>query len=90
MDTEREPGFVEHAVRRDLSQMPAELAESGLAATALDLARRLDSPGVTPTPASMLAAQLRTTLLDLRKLAPPAVQEDGVDELRARRASRLA
>jgi hypothetical protein len=89
VDAEREPGFVEIAVRRDLAAMPG-LAESGLAATALDLARRLDAADVRPAAASMLAAQLRATLLDLRKLAPPVAEEDGVDELRARRAERLA
>lgn len=89
MDADQEPGFVETGVLRDLAEMGA-LAESGLAATALNLARRLDAADVRPAAASMLAAQLRATLLDLRKLAPPAVEEDGVDELRARRAQRLA
>lgn len=83
-------GPISLAVTRDLEQMPATLRDSGLAASALDLARRLDAADVRPAAASMLHAQLRATLLDLRKLAPPAAEEDGLDELRARRAQRLA
>lgn len=88
----REPGQVEAAVLRDLDAMPERVRESGVAAIALDQARRLDGldSGTQPTAASMLAAQLRTTLLELAKLAPPLAEEDGVDELRARRAQRLA
>lgn len=92
MDEEDEetPGRIETAVQRDLDQMPEHLQGSGLAATALDLAARLDAPGVRPAAAAMVSAQLRATLLELAKLSPPVPQEDGLDELRARRAARLA
>lgn len=87
-----EPGPVETAVLSDLAPMPESIRTSGVAAIALDQARRLDGldSGTQPTAASMLAAQLRTTLLELARLAPPLAEEDGVDELRARRAQRLA
>lgn len=90
MSDDAEPGRVETAVRKDLGEMPDDLRESGLAAAALDLAIRLDVPGVRPAAAAMLSAQLRATLLELAKLAPPRAKEDDLDELRARRASRLA
>lgn len=79
-------GAIEDAVRADLDRWG--LAGTGLAASALDLARRLDRPKVAPTPASMLHSQLRATLLDLRKLAPTEKTNDKVDEVNKRREQR--
>lgn len=87
MAARRTPGLVT-AVRGDLErwQIPAD---SALAASALDLARRLSETGVRPAAAAMLHAQLRATLADLAKLAVPVPEAaDPVDELRARREDR--
>ncbi|MBD2900767.1 hypothetical protein amrb99_97760 [Actinomadura sp. RB99] len=65
-----------------------QLAEWGLdhapeGAAALDLARRIGRPKTTAPAAAMLHGQLRALLSDLRKLAPPKVEKDGVAELQA-------
>ena len=61
-----------------------------LAATARALARELDDPGNSATSKSMCARVLADVLGQLRELAPAEVEEDVVDQLRARRESRLA
>jgi hypothetical protein len=58
-----------------------ELAESSLAATALALAFELDHPGNSATSKSMCARALNETMAKIRELAPPADEQDGVDEL---------
>ncbi|MEV7805003.1 hypothetical protein AB0O28_18840 [Microbispora sp. NPDC088329] len=64
-------------------------ADSALAASALDLAKRLSESGIRPAAASMLHAQLRATLADLAKLAVPEEQPgDPIDELQKRRNER--
>lgn len=76
------------AVRADLRRWGIT-EDSGMAATALDLAERLSVPDVRPAAAAMLHAQLRSTLLELAKLATPEAKEgDPVDELQARREER--
>ena len=59
---------LEAAVRADLNRWPREVAETSLAALALDIARRLDG-GVADTPAAQNYAQLRETLIRLAELA---------------------
>ena len=76
------------AVRADLERWGPEVAQSALAAGALDLARRLNGRSVSPTAASLLHAQLRTTLLELAKLAPTPEESDGVTDLAAEREAR--
>lgn len=79
------------AVKRDLvalRDLAPELADSALAASALVLAAELDAPGNSATSKSMCARALRENLDRLRELAPPVVEEDGVDQLSARRAAR--
>lgn len=84
-------GTVVEAVGRDLAALGDDaLAESALAAAALALARELDDPSNSATSKSMCARALLDTLNRLRELAPEDEEEDGVDELRARRAARLA
>ena len=81
---------MEDAVRADLERWGPEVAETSMAALALDGARRLDDPGLSPTPASMLHAQLRMTLVELAALAA-AIEEpeaDDIDELKAKRDER--
>lgn len=64
------------------------LADTALGASALDMARVLDDPGVNPTPRSMLHAQLRMVLVELAKLAPEESVGDGIDELGEKRRER--
>lgn len=66
------------------------LAGCGLAAAAMALAAELDDAGVSATAKAACARSLSDLLGQLRELAPPAEARDGVDELAARRAERLA
>lgn len=82
---------VEAAVKRDIAQialLDPQLAESGIAATAIALAREIDSGGNSATSKSMCARALQDALRDLRELAPPNRQRDRLDELADRRADR--
>lgn len=84
---------VTDAVKRDLAQIAKRdkaLARSGLAASALALAKALDEPKNSATSKSMCARSLKETLDRLRELAPPAKERDNVDDLSARRAARRA
>ncbi|HEY9375277.1 hypothetical protein [Streptomyces sp.] len=64
-----------------------QLAAWGLLGTAegaatMDIVHRLaHTEDLRPAAAAMLHAQLRTQLVDLRKLAPPADEKDGVSDL---------
>jgi hypothetical protein len=81
------------AVERDLNaiaERDPELAASGIAATALALAREIDKPRGSATAKATCARALADTLERLRQLAPPPKQKDGLDDLTARRAARLA
>lgn len=83
---------VVEAVERDLANLAKRapgLDESAEAATALALARELDSHN-SATSKSMCARALNETMDKLRGMAPPAEEGDGLDELKARRAARLA
>ncbi|WP_143591284.1 hypothetical protein [Thermoactinospora rubra] len=76
------------AVRADLERWGIA-EDTGLAASALDLAARLSVPDIRPAAASMLHAQLRATLAELAKLAKPEAESgDPVDELQKRREDR--
>lgn len=86
-------GAVVEAVRRDLdviAERAPGLAQSALAATALALAREIDTPGNSATSKSMCARSLLDTLDELRELAPPPEMKDSLDELSARREARRA
>lgn len=86
----RKLGQVEAATERDLAKLPTDLGESALAASALALARELDGGGNSATSKSMCAKAHMEILDRLRELAPPAEVKDGLDDLKARRAKRLA
>lgn len=73
----------------DIAQRNPRLATSGLAASALALAAELDNPN-SATSKSMCARALLETQDRLRELCPPDQEEDEVDELAARRATRRA
>lgn len=74
------------AVRADLARWG--LSCSALGAQALDLAERLAAEDLRPAAAAMLHAQLNKVLTDLRKLAPPEILSDDVDELAKAREER--
>jgi hypothetical protein len=76
------------AVERDLEALPASLARSGLAASALALAREMDSVEVSATARAACSRSLVQVLRELRSLAPAGEEVDVVDELLARRAAR--
>jgi hypothetical protein len=78
-DSDKSP--IVTAVQSDLDRWG--LANTALAASALDMAQTLDNPEVSPTPRSMLHAQLRMTLTELAKLAPPEAANDRIDEVKA-------
>lgn len=79
-------GLVE-AVRADLARWGVQ--DTALAACALDLARRLEEPGVRPAAASMLHKELRCALGELMAVAEPQERPaDPVDELQRRREAR--
>ena len=92
-------------VGRDLAGLGEGAKRSGLAMSALELARRLDRGGcepceacgcegidpVTDRDAATVAAELRQTMVELRRQFPLAKRKDGkVDEISARRAARRA
>jgi hypothetical protein len=80
---------LERAVRADLKRWPAELADTALAALALDIAGRLDG-GMADTPAAQNYAQLRETLLRLAELAADVEvpEADEIDSIVGEREER--
>lgn len=81
------------AVQRDLdaiAELDEALARSGLAASALALARELDKPKTSATAKANCARALTEQLDRLRELAPEEQEGDQLDDLSARRADRLA
>lgn len=86
-------GDVTAAIVRDLkaiAKVDADLARSGLAASAVALARKIDDPGTSATAVSMCARSLLDTLDRIRDLMPDEEEGDGLDDLTARRAARVA
>jgi hypothetical protein len=81
---------LEDAVRADLQRWGTEIAGTGLAELAIDGARRLDDPSLSPTPASMLHAQLRATLVELEAMAAAVEvpEADDIDDLKKKRDER--
>lgn len=78
------------AVKRDLAALgDLDLARSGLAASALALARELDKPSNSATSKAACARALRETIESLRALAPAKPEGDGLDELAERAAAKL-
>lgn len=67
----------EAALRRELKTMRDDVATSTLAASALALARRLDSPKTTAAAAAAAAREMRETLSVLRAKAA----EDDTDRM---------
>jgi len=84
--TDPDPSDLELAVRSDLARW--KLAGTSLGAAALDLAKAIAADDLRPAARAMLHAQLNKNLSDLRKLAPPEVVEDEVDEVKRQRERR--
>ncbi len=88
------PLKVVKAVERDLTEIrkrSRSAASSGLAVTALALARALDDPETSATARAACAKELRETMRVLREFldgAPAKVQP--LEEMRQRRATRKA
>lgn len=77
---------LESAVRADLERW--KLADTSLAAATLDVVARLADEKLRPAAAAMLHQRLDGYLADLRKMAPPEVTRDAVDEVAAQREAR--
>jgi hypothetical protein len=81
---------VHEALLSELERLPKDLAESALAASALALAREMDSASNSATSKSMCANALHAALRELRDLAPATEEADQLDQLAAKRADRIA
>ncbi len=79
-------------MERDIAKIrtldPA-LADSTLAASSLALAREIDSEFNSATSKSMCAKALLDTMDRLRELTPVEQEGDALDDLAARRATRI-
>lgn len=87
MTGQRAPVDLVASVDGDLKRLGVD-DMSTLAMAALDIATRLSRTDVRPTAAAQLHKELRATLAELEKVAAGRPAEDGIDELRARRAHR--
>ena len=86
------PGSVEEGVRNELlalQKRDPRLVSGAQAASALELARQMDS-GSSATSKSMVAKALNETMAALHAQAPPEEVADRLDELSKRREARLA
>ena len=81
-------GPVERSAKKDLAALPPEYRSSAIAQGYLLLARRLDQ-GISARDSAQLAREMRLTLLTLNDLAPAKHDSDPVDELKARRETRM-
>lgn len=78
------------AIEKDLAEIrkhDPDLADSGLAASALALAQGMDE-GPSLAMRSMAAKELRDTMSVLRELAPKQKREDSIDRLAKQREKR--
>jgi hypothetical protein len=88
MARKTKPMTVVAGVERDLAGLPGELGISGLALSALELARQMDGLAQPAAKASCGRALARA-LKELRAMSP-VEQTDTFDEIAARRAARVA
>jgi hypothetical protein len=77
---------VEVSVRAEIKTIPSPAPS--LAATAIALAREMDSPDNSATSKSMCGKALLETMKRLRELSPPAKKETPLDELKQHRDKR--
>lgn len=80
--------MTESETRAEIDGLGVQSIAPGLVAIALELARQLDDCEA-PTSAAVVARELRATMLELRRVAPPKVAAaDPVDQLAAKREKR--
>lgn len=80
--------MTESETRAEIDGLGVQSIAPGLVAIALELARQLDDCEA-PTSAAVVARELRATMLELRRVAPPkATAADPVDQLAAKREKR--
>jgi hypothetical protein len=82
-------GSVEEATKRDLEKLSPESAGSALGASALALAREMDSDS-SATSKSMCAKAHLDLMNRLCELAPPAEKKGELHDIKSRRALRIA
>lgn len=85
-----EAGPREQGVLNDLESFPEDIRKGAIAAGLIGLARDLDQGIVMGRDAAAHAREIRQGITALREMAPGERKGDTVDELGARRASRLA
>lgn len=78
------------AVKADLLRLGSGAEGSGLAETALALARELDKPKNSATSKSMCAKALIDVLRELQRAAPQILEADGVTDINSERNKRRA
>jgi hypothetical protein len=83
-------GPVEAATARDLKALPPAMRAGALAATALRLAREIDTGALTARDLAGHARELRMHMTQLFDSAPGGSAGDVTDEVRDRRERRLA
>ena len=83
-------GDLETAVRADLRAMRVPVAGSGLARSAVIVARAVDAGGLEARELAALVGRLESVLAGLAKAHPPVMAKDGIDDLAARRSARRA
>ena len=86
----RQKGLIELAVTRDLRAMPDALRLSAIAASALNLAREIDTLEMTARDTAGHTRELRMCMTQLADLAPGERKGDSTDMLRERRERRMA
>ena len=79
---------VEAAAKRDLQNFPPYMRSGAVATAMLVLARRFDN-GVGSRDACLISREVRLCIKTLSELAPITIPDDPLDELRARRDSRM-
>ncbi|MFD0353503.1 hypothetical protein ACFVHW_07100 [Streptomyces sp. NPDC127110] len=77
----------ETATRDEIIALGVTTIAPGLCALAITLAQHLDGADAATT-AAVVGRELRATLDKLRLVAPGKAEEDGLDDLAARRAAR--
>jgi hypothetical protein len=86
----RRKGPLELAVMRDLRAMPDALRLSAIAASAINLAREIDTLDMTARDTAGHTRELRMCMTQLADLAPGERKGDSTDMLRERRERRMA
>lgn len=74
----------------EIRRVSEKVADSALAAFALQMAREMSNPRNSATSKAYCAREARETITRLRELAPVKEEGDQLDELQQRRVTRLA